>query len=151
MVHGRNIAAGVNDGLGGRLGEPGQLELNGREGHIRVRLAEELDAAPALDAVHEVAPDHRPDRDGHARVDASLRDPGLQLGNVERRVLAPRKVEETLLRHQLVERRLTSGELGRGLAVTRTCVLALVAAAGGAALCRSGTTTETGVLRLAKS
>lgn len=149
MIDGGNVSAGVNHGPGRALREPGQLDLKGREGLVRVRLSEELDAAPALDPVHEVAPDHSADSDGEGSVDTSLRDPGLELGDRQRGVLAPREVEESLLRHQLVERRLAAGELGRRLAVAGPRVLALVAAAGGAALRGALATTETGVLLLA--
>lgn len=101
--------------------------------------------------MHEIAPDDGPNSDGEGGVDTSLRDPGLELGDRERGVLAPREVEETLLRHQLVERRLAARELRRRLAVARSRVLALVTAARGAALRRALATTETGVLRLAWS
>lgn len=149
MVDGGDVSAGVDDGISGALGEAGQLELERRQGQVRVRGAEELDAAPALDAVHEVGADNGADRDGEAGVDAPLRDPALQLGNRQRRVLAPREVQEALLGHQLVQRRLATRKLRRRLAVARPRVLALVSTSRRAALRRSLATTETRVLGLA--
>lgn len=147
MVDGCHLSTGSNDGVGGRLGEAGELELELGQREVGVDGAKELDARMSADAVNEVGADDRANRDGHTRVEALLGNEGLQTLQGERSICPAGEVEEAALGEQTRDRGLTSSEPRSRLAVTGTRELTLVTTTGGSALGRSLSTTTTSVLQ----
>lgn len=133
MVDGSDLAAGLDDGLGCALGVAAELEVEGGQGQLWVRGADELDTCIPRNAMDGVGAHDGPDRDGGAWVDALLGNPLLQARQRQRRVRAARKVDKAAFGEQARNGRLATGERGRGLAVAAACQLALVAASRRAA------------------